>query len=83
MQISITQYKNLLEQKGYIKRERSIEDERVLVVTVTESGEELKEAALAVPAQIGSCVKLSPEEAQTLYALLYKVLGGITEERTE
>ncbi len=70
-----------LEQKGYIKRERSKEDERVLVVTVTESGEKLQEAALCVPMQIGSCVNLSPEEAQTLYGLLYKVLDGKTEEK--
>lgn len=65
-----------LEQKGYIQRERSKEDERVLVVTVTPSGEKLKEEALAVPAQIGSCVKLTPKEAETLYGLLYKVLEG-------
>ena len=72
-----------LEQKGYIKRERSKEDERMLVVTVTLFGEELKEAALYVPAQIGSCVNLTPEEAQQLYGLLQKVLSGRNGEKTE
>ena len=63
-----------LEQKGYLSRSRSKEDERVLDVVLTETGMELRDKAVNVPAQIGACVKLTPEEAKTLYGLLYKVL---------
>ena len=72
-----------LEQKGYIRRTRSKEDERVLEVTVTPFGQELREAALYVPAQIGTCVKLTPEEAMQLYGLLHKILDGQNGEKTE
>ena len=63
-----------LEQKGYLTRSRSKEDERVLDVVLTEAGLELRDKAVNVPAQIGACVKLTPEEAKLLYGLLYKVL---------
>ena len=68
-----------IEAKGFVKRYRSTEDERVLIVEITEKGEALKEQALAVPGQVGSCVKLSQEEAAQLYGLLYKLLDGFTE----
>lgn len=64
-----------LEAKEYVKRYRSTEDERVLLVEITEKGEALKDKAVSVPEQIAGCVNLSPEEAQQLYYLLYKVLG--------
>jgi DNA-binding MarR family transcriptional regulator len=66
-----------LESKGYITRVRSSEDERNLVVTITEEGEALKDKAISVPASIGSCVKLEPEEAALLYKLLYKIIGNV------
>lgn len=61
-----------MEQKGLITRERSTQDERSLKVTVTEAGEALKDKAVTIPARMEKCVNLTPEEAQTLYTLLYK-----------
>lgn len=69
-----------LEQKGYLTRARSKEDERVLNVTITESGEQLKEKAVEIPAQIGRCVPLEPEEAMQLYGILQKLLGNFQPE---
>lgn len=66
-----------LENKGYIKRLRSIEDERSLTVRLTGAGEGLKERALSVPEDIACCVHLEPDEARELYRLLYKVLDGM------
>ena len=66
-----------LESKGYITRERSKEDERNLIVSITEKGKKLRENALEVPKQMGQCVNLSSEEAKTLYSLLYKLLGNL------
>jgi len=65
-----------LEQKGYLHRERSKEDERVLLVTLTEVGEELKQKAVKIPRQMGACMKLEPEEALTLHRILHKLLDG-------
>ena len=64
-----------LESKGYITRTRSKEDERSLVVAITEKGEALKKDARCVPEKIGACMPLEPEEAMQLYQLLYKLLG--------
>lgn len=68
-----------LEGKGYITRTRSKEDERVLIVELTEAGNKLKDKCVKIPAQMSGCVTLDPEEAKALYSLLYKVLGGISE----
>ena len=63
-----------MQQAGYIERKRSEEDDRVVVVTLTEEGRALQEKAKDVPAQVGKCIDLSPEKAQTLYELLYELL---------
>ena len=66
-----------LESKGYIRRERSKEDERILNVTLTEEGERLKESAVNVPGKMHACVPLTREESEQLYRLLYKILETI------
>lgn len=68
-----------LEQKGYVTRMRSSEDERVLNVEITKSGMKLREKAVCIPEKIGSCVSLSEKEAMQLYKLLYKVLGSLND----
>lgn len=64
-----------LEAKGLISRRRSEEDERNLVVTITPQGEALREQAVFVPHEMAKCTNLEPEEAATLYRILYKILG--------
>ena len=66
-----------MERKGLLTRERSKEDERVLLVTITDEGEALKEKAVKVPTQLMSCITMDPEDAAKLYELLYKALGGM------
>ena len=67
-----------LEEKGYVMRHRSAEDERDLIVTLTDSGEALKEEAVTIPERIGACVALEPQKAHDLYALLYEIIGKLT-----
>ena len=64
-----------MEEAGYIIRRRCSEDERVVLVSLTEQGEKLRERAAEIPARVGTCVPLEPEETFTLYKLLYKLLG--------
>lgn len=71
---TLTPVLKCLEGKGYIKRNRSPDDERLLMIEITDDGDELKEQALFVPAEMTKCVKLTKEEAMTLYSLLYKLL---------
>lgn len=66
-----------LECKGYITRTRSTEDERSVVIELTEKGESLKTEAMNVPGQLAGCVKLDANEAAELHRLLYKVLGNL------
>ena len=68
-----------LEEKGYVTRRRSAQDERDLIVTITDSGEALKEKAVTVPERLSACVGLDAQQAQALYALLYEVLGKLTQ----
>ena len=63
-----------MEQAGYIERKRSHEDERVVVITLTEAGKALQEKAKDVPGQVAGCIDLPPEKARQLYELLYELL---------
>lgn len=63
-----------LEAKGFVRRSRDKEDERVLMVEATEEGKALRERALSVPGKVAGCLTLKPDEAMELYRLLYKIL---------
>lgn len=69
-----------LENKGYLRRYRSTDDERVLLVEITEQGEALREKVASVPEKVAGCVRLDSEEAKMLYDLLYKVLGAVNRD---
>ena len=65
-----------LESKGYVYRHRSLKDERVLLVDVTEEGQRLRDKAVRVPEKVSKFLGLTSEEAVTLYRLLYKLLDS-------
>ena len=65
-----------LESKGLLTRKRSTEDERNLVISITEKGERLKEEAAEIPEKLTQTLPLNQEEAVTLYHILYKLLGA-------
>lgn len=66
-----------LEEKGLLSRRRSGNDERNLLVWLTEDGDALKLRAAHVPQSLAACVKLDAGEARELYRLLYKFLGAL------
>lgn len=68
-----------LEKKGYVSRKRSEADERDLIVTITDEGEALKNKAVKIPRQLGSCISMEPQKAKELYDLLYELIGKLTE----
>ena len=63
-----------MEQSGYIERNRSKEDDRVVIITLTQKGRELQEQAKDIPEKVGSCIDLPIEKARVLYDLLYELL---------
>ena len=65
-----------MQQAGYVERTRNSEDERVVVITLTEKGRALQEQLKDVPLQAIGCVDLPLEKAKTLYTLLYELLGS-------
>lgn len=65
-----------LEKKGLVKRVRSTDDERLLLIEITEEGEKLKDRAAEIPAKVAACVNLNPEESIKLHEILYKILEG-------
>ena len=66
-----------LESHGYVTRTRSPEDERSVIIELTDEGRALHERALAVPGCIGGCIRMEPEEATQLKALLEKLLAAM------
>lgn len=71
---TVTPLLHKLSEKGFIKKEKDKEDERNIVITLTEEGEKLKDKALCVPVSLAKELNLSPEDAEALYRILYKML---------
>ena len=63
-----------LEQSGYIERKRSKDDDRVVIITLTQKGRDMQEKAKEIPEKVGSCIDLPIDKARTLYDLLYELL---------
>ena len=65
-----------MEQAGYVVRERSKADDRVVIISLTEEGKQLQKRAEGIPAAVGSCIDLPEDKAGELYMLLYELLGN-------
>ena len=63
-----------LETKGLVNRRRDTKDERVLLVTITDEGEELKKKAVMVPKQVASCLSLDRQDSKELARILNKIM---------
>lgn len=63
-----------LEKQGFINRVRPEDNERRLMISLTELGEKLKEKAKKVPEMMDGCIPLSDEELTVLRGLLNKAL---------
>lgn len=66
-----------LEDRGYITRERSVADARVLEARLTPEGRALRDRAASVPAAMACHVHLTADEAAELKRLLAKVIASV------
>lgn len=69
-----------MEAGGLVKRQRSSQDERSVIVSITEKGMTLREPASVIPLKMSKCLPISQEEASTLYGILYKILAQVEKE---
>jgi len=68
---NVSRILNKMVDKGLVRKERQQDDQRVVHIALTEKGRRLhKQADLKIS---GHNLKLSPQECQTLIALLMKI----------
>ena len=67
-----------LEQKGYLTRHRSEEDERNLLVCLTPEGAALAERAKEIPRQMCACLALPEEDIRLLKTALDKLMAAFS-----
>ena len=63
-----------LEKQGYINRIRPDDNERKLLISLSEEGSLLKDKALEVPRKVSACLKISEEELVQLKTILDKLM---------
>ncbi|WDF54214.1 MarR family winged helix-turn-helix transcriptional regulator [Mucilaginibacter sp. KACC 22063] len=64
-----------LEQKALLNRTRSKQDERMVMISLTATGIQLKEKAKHIPMELVKCMNVSIDELLQLKGLLNKVLN--------
>ncbi len=65
-----------LDGKGYINRIRPDNNERKLLLSLTEEGRQLREQAMFVPCAMQGCLDLTQDEIKQLKILLNKALSN-------
>ncbi|MBR0112352.1 MAG: MarR family transcriptional regulator [Clostridia bacterium] len=71
---TLTPVLKALESKGFIDRSRSKEDERNLIITLTEKGRALRDEAVKIPSKMAACSNIDPQDAAELYRILRKMM---------
>ncbi len=69
-----------LEEKGFITRNRSLIDERNLLIKITDSGLKLKDKCKNIPECVAKCINLDEKDAGELYTILYKLINCLKED---
>ena len=77
---TITPLLKRLEAKSYIVRQRKIEDERVVEISLTDEGERLQDKACLIPAKMSDRLNLSESDVQALKQAISKLLDKINKK---
>ncbi|MEU8176395.1 MarR family transcriptional regulator [Microbispora hainanensis] len=67
-----------LEANGLLRRERRVDDERTVQITLTEKGAALRERSDAVFASVGGAMALEPDEFARTLATLRRLTANVT-----
>ncbi len=71
---TLTPVLKTLEKKGFVVRQRSKDDERSLILSLTPSGKNLQDKAASVPEAMMKCIDMSLDDLHTLHKLLHKFM---------
>lgn len=71
-----------LESAGLISRQRSSSDERLLSISVTPAGHELRQQALAVPATMLARLDMSEDDLTATNKILHRIIDAAHESVT-
>ena len=66
-----------MEKDGFICRTHSTDDERSIIITLTQKGRELKEKCRDIPKNVACCAKLSKENADVIRTYLHSIMKCI------
>lgn len=77
---TITPLLKRLEAKSYIVRQRKIEDERVVEISLTDEGEMLQDKACLIPEKMNDRLDLSETDVQELKQAISKLLDKINKK---
>lgn len=77
---TITPLLKRLEAKSYIVRQRKIEDERVVEISLTDEGERLQDKACLIPEKMNDRLNLSETDVQELKQAISKLLDKINKK---
>lgn len=77
---TITPLLKRLEAKSYILRQRKIEDERVVEISLTDEGERLQDKACLIPEKMNDRLDLSETDVQELKQAISKLLDKINKK---
>lgn len=83
---TITPLLKRLQTQGIINRERSTEDERKVIVSLTQKGKDLQEEAALIPQQLVADLLHGPIQTEDLLALkqqLYELIDFLNRHETE
>ena len=69
-----------MEAQGYITRTRSDKDERVMMISLTEAGWQMKEKCRDIQTSVEDSVDIDPDNSQDLYALLYSLRKKVSDK---
>lgn len=75
---TLTPVLKTLEKKGFLLRKRSQTDERILLVTLTINGKNLKEKAIEIPLKMQGCLSIDEKDTKELYRILHSLMDNIS-----
>lgn len=75
---TLTPVLKTLEKKGLLLRKRSTKDERILLVTLTKNGKNLKDKAIEIPLKMQGCLSINEKDAKELYRILHSLMDNIS-----
>ena len=73
---TITPIIKKMQSQGYLERVRSSEDDRIVIIYLTDEGKKLQEKAKNIPKLMNGCLELSDEKKVQLYDLLQDFLNS-------